>query len=163
MRINLYYSSSDNAACLQMMEDNINDNPTKVDWRNATLKDYFMNTRRDGPMSAELAKLTFDFTKPLGWELLHNHASIVTFFNKMYAENLSMIGQPSQSNFEAGDYYECRRSNCNKAVTIVYQTKLSSKISGEKINISKIERMLKNATKVLYVSQKTLTFARRSC
>ena len=64
-----------------VIEGNVVENPTDVDWRRATLKDYFKYTPREDTITAELANLTFDFTQllPSQWEMLENNASIKTF------------------------------------------------------------------------------------
>ena len=128
-----------------LMEDNIIDNPTKVDWRRATLKDYFKYIRREGPISAELASLTFDFTKPLTWEQLDNNVTIKKFFDKNYTEKCSSIGQPMVVNFKASDYFICLVSNCGVVITIVVQTKFSSETSDSEVYVGGIEKVLEKA------------------
>ena len=131
-----------------LMEDNIIDNPTKVDWRRATLRDYFRYIRREGPISADLANLTFDFTKTLTWERLDNNDKIREFLTLNYAEKRSVIGQPLKINFEAIDYFIGLVSNCGVVVTIAVQTRFSSETSGSKINVGDIEKILQRAKNI---------------
>ena len=131
-----------------LMEDNIIDNPTKVDWRRATLRDYFRYIRREGPISAELASLTFDFTKKLTWEPLDNNHKIREFLTLNYAEKRSVIGQPLNCNLEAIDYFLGLVSNCGVVITIVVQTKASPEPPGTKINVGDIEMVLQKAKNI---------------
>ena len=130
-----------------VMEGNVVENPTGVDWRRATLKDYFKYTRREGIISAELADLTFDFTQllPSKWEMLKNNAAIKTFFEKNYAEKRLAVGQPTNPNFKAIDYFLCLVSNCGVVVTLVFQSKFSSEDSTTIVNVGGIEKTLKKA------------------
>ena len=133
-----------------IMEGNIVENPTNVDWRRATLRDYFKYIRREGPISAELADLTFDFTQllPSQWEMLENNASIKKFLNKNYAEKRLIIGQPANTNSEAIDYFLGLVSNCGVVVTLVFQSKFSSEDSTTKVDVSGIEKTLEKAMKL---------------
>ena len=133
-----------------LMEENIVRNITGVDWRKATLKDYFKYTRCEGRISAELSTLTFDFTQllPNEWELLKDDDAVKKFFKKNYTRKRSAIGQPTNPNFEAIDYFLCLVSNCGVVVTIVCQTKFSSEISTTKVQMNDIETTLEKAMKI---------------
>ena len=130
-----------------LMEGNIVRNITEVDWRKATLKDYFKYTRCEGPISAEIANLTFDFTRPFPneWELLKDDDAVENFFRRNYAEKRCVIGQPLKENFEANDYFLSLVSNCGVVVTVVVQTKFSSVNKTTRVNIGKIYTTLEKA------------------
>ena len=132
-----------------LMEGNIIENLTRVDWHNATLTSYLGYILREGPISAELLNLTFDFTKPLAWEQLDNDAAVVEFFKMNYAEKRSIIGQPLRSNyFEAADYFICLVSNCGAVITIVVQSNFLSETSGTKVYVDVIEEKLEKAKNI---------------
>ena len=133
-----------------VMEGNIVENPTNVDWRNATLKDYFKYSQREDRISAELADLTFDFTQllPSTWEMLENNAAIETFLKTNYAEKRLLIGQPTNTNFRGIDYFLGLVSNCGVVVTIVFQSKFSSEESTTIVDVGGIKKTLEKVIKL---------------
>ena len=121
-----------------LMEGNIVRNITGIDWRSATLKDYFQRRHREGPMLKELENLRFEFTQPLPYVLLDDE-NIQEFFRRNYNEKLTRIGQPMNENLEASDYFISLVSKSHEVVTIAVQTKCSSAGLSTRVDISSID------------------------
>ena len=138
-----------------VMDENTIRNATEIDWRRATLKDYFKHNRSEGPISAELGSLTFDFTELLmdmanydKQNLLNDDEKGRKFFAENYDKKLTRIAQCTNNNFQGIDYFLSLVSNCGVVVTVAVQMIVPAEHTVVKFNDASIKKLLEKARNV---------------
>jgi hypothetical protein len=127
--------------------DGIVENPTGVDWRQATINDIYSERLRAGPMSEELKQLRFDVTQPFNWEWKTCNDNEISEYlqESYYEEKLSRFCIPSNDQYPNIAYWTSLVSVDGQVVIIAHINNWPADDSTTKVNIKAVNAALQTA------------------